>query len=237
MNTASQPLSHVVIPRIEINPDGAVVVVRWGTVLGQVLRPGDRVVPGDRTCRVVVLTPRGRGRPMLALREGRRLLALPGLVPASPDRWQVACGVAAVERDLERGAPGPQVLEVAVRVRTGKVGVDLAAVPPALLGGRLDAGQLEGLCIRAAIAPRQHGLQVALAAAPDAEQARSLLGDTPAGCLRFTLNVHDAAQLQGHVIAGPWPGSATTAQAARQKTPPSHQQVQLPFRVDTRSSA
>lgn len=223
----TQPLPHgssPQVPHFDVRADGAVYVVRWGRVLGTMLRPGDRLVPGPVDAGVVVLVPRGRGRPMLALREGRRLLALPGMVPVSPERWAVAFGLLAVERDLERGAPDERPLVVVSRVQ----GVDAAPAQQDRIHGLLGPRELDGLCIRASVAPRRSGQQVALAAAPSAAQARSLLEGTPVGRLRFVLEPPTAVASSGQVITGPW-GSACRPEAQGQ--------VPLPFLADTRRSA
>ena len=228
MTLAQHATPTAAIPRIELAPDGSARVVRWGMVLGHILRPGDRIVPGPTDSPVVILVPRGRGRPMLACRPGRRLLALPGLVPASPERWRVAFGVQAIERDLERGAPGGERLQVLTRVEPAGP----SPRPLDLPQGLLDTREIDALCIRAALAPRQAGVVVAVAAAPTVEQARQLLAGTPTGTLRFLLGGGEPAQAAGQVIAGPWPGSLPHAGAG-----PGDVQVPLPFGADTRRTA
>lgn len=222
----SLPATHspsLQVPRIEVAADGAALVVRWGQVLGTLLRPGDRLVPGPIDAPVVLLMPRGRGRPMLARRDGRRLLALPGMVPVSPERWSVAFGVLCVERALERGAPGDQDLHVVTRSEApGQEDTGVVTEH-----GQMGPRELDGLCIRSLVEPRRTGLRVSLAAAPEQHQALDLLRDTPAGCLRFALGAPAPAH-QGRVIAGPWPGSSAA---------PPRSQVPLPFSVDTRRTA
>ncbi|MCK6505899.1 hypothetical protein L6R53_21350 [Myxococcota bacterium] len=222
-----QPLARQVpaqVPHLQLSPDGAVHVVRWGRVLGTLLRPGDLLVPGPTDARVVVLTPRGRGRPMLAVREGRRLLALPGMVPVSPERWSVASGVLAVERDLERGAPDDAPMHVASRVR----GTGAGAPSMDQAHGWLEPREIDGLCIRGSVAPRRSGQQVSIAAAPTPHQALSLLDGTPAGRLRFALAAPVEVSSRGQVIPGPWCAAPPPASTG---------QVPLPFLADTRRSA
>jgi len=251
VNAAVQPAHAVVLPRIELGPDLAAHVVRWGQVERCLLRPGDRLVPAPPTAALVLLVPRGRGRPMVGLRRGARLLALPGRVPASPDRWQVASGIQAVERGLERGAPGSGAWHVRVRV-----GAAAGGAAAGLTGGYLDARQLDALCIRATVVARRSGGDVAIAAANSATEAERLLADTPSGCLRFELALDSTLEPAGQVISGPWPGTrplasapARTAAAVGPSTAlpvpargavaatAASGQVPLPFGFDTRTTA
>ncbi|NOY25905.1 MAG: hypothetical protein GXP62_08545 [Oligoflexia bacterium] len=240
MNQALNASCYLAVPRLVPTDDGAATVTRWGRVLGQVLRPGDRVVLGAGVGSIVLLLPRGMGRPMLALRAGQRLLALPGQAPASPQRWNVAGTVAAIERDLERGAPGSTPMHVAVRVSHAAEGDHAGAAQ--LVGGWLDTASMDALCIRAAAAPRLWGARVAVAAAPTLEQARQLLMATADGCLRFVLTPPraDADQTHGcggRVIDGPWPVPARSTTRDRASHRPGGRQVTLACCSDTAKRA
>lgn len=231
MSAVASQLSGLHIPRIELEADGTARVVRWGMVEGTVLRPGDRLHPGAGRGRLLLLAPHGRGRPMLGLRSGNRLLALPGRVPASPARWQVLSSVQLVERELERGAPRDGTWTVALRFEALRPDAALDEALRSFQDGVLDARALDALCLRASLAPRRLGVAVAVVATQDPTLAAQVIADTPVGCLRFELGGEQAPA--GQVIAGPWAGSADAAQGGAQPravaSRPSSRQVQLPF--------
>ncbi len=216
MQHASARFSPAQPPRLEYRTDGQVVVTRWGQIGSLVLRPGDRILPGPAAGPVVLLLARGIGRPMLAVRDGRRLLALPGLVPVSLERWTVAFAVHGVERDLERGGPGLDGLYLAVADASGAV-----IRRPV---GPVDSTTVEGECLRAAIRTRGGDLQ-SLALAGSADAASALLTGATPGTLRFGLDGAAPSQAVGVVIRGPWPTRSPDAQ------------VPLPLQADTRRSA
>lgn len=218
MIPASVQHSPLQPPRLDYRTDGQVVVTRWGHIGSLVLRPGDRLLPGPADGPVVLLRARGLGRPMLAVRDGRRLLALPGLVPVSMERWVVDMGIDGVEREQERGGPGTDGHYLASVDATG-TGGQVSASP-------LSATAIEGECMKAAIASRR-GRGRALAIAPRPEAAQRLLSGAVAGTIRISLLGAVPSQAAGVVIVGPW--SARPA--------PESPQVPLPLQADTRRSA
>ena len=71
---------------------GTCVQVRaQGEIEGLSLLPGDLLLldPGAKDGELVVVAPRGRGRPMLALQTAQGAMALPSGVRCTPSRWQV----------------------------------------------------------------------------------------------------------------------------------------------------
>ena len=71
-------LMMVEVPRIERLPDDSLCVTRWGRAGDLLLRAGDRLIMGpDHSSDLLVLVPRGRGRPMLG-RYGKRGLIADG---------------------------------------------------------------------------------------------------------------------------------------------------------------
>lgn len=219
MYPATARFSPVQPPRLELRTDGQVLVTRWGQVGTLILRPGDRILPGPSTGPVVLLLARGIGRPMLAVRDGRRLLALPGLVPVSLERWTVAFAVQGVERDVERGGPGIDGLYLAANDGAGG---SVARSP-----GPVDSATVEGECLRAAVGARR-GRSPSLALATSADAAALLLAGATPGTLRFSLEGAAPSQAVGIVIAGPWPARLPDGPQA---------QVPLPLQADTRRSA
>ena len=213
-------MSHHAVPRIELNPDHSVVVTRWGRVGDLLLRAGDRLVLDvERQQGLLLLVASGFGRPMLGRRAGGRLLAEPGGVPASPDRWRQAAGVAAVERELERGGPGG-AWQVAVVLHPTSTHADPDAARAALPGGQLAARQLEQLMVRAALAPERFGVEVSLGAAKTAAAAQALAEAAAPCTLRFEVGPDASTDARhvgarpaavkrptaplGQLVAGPW---------------------------------
>jgi len=207
MHNALRAAPQYQVPSLQMEPDGSVLVAQWGEVGALLLRPGDRLLiergegPG-----LLVLLPRGYGRPMLGRRQGRGLLAEPGSVPASEQRWRVAGRVVAIERPLERVVALEGDWAVAARVEEGPRGrpIDaLAAFPPGMRTG----AELSSLAMRAALAPERFGVELALGAAAEPHEAQSLAEAAAPGTLRFALRAHVQAPLpapEGRVIVGPW---------------------------------
>jgi len=192
-------------PRLERTAEGSVVVTRWGRVGGHLLRAGDRLVLGAaHSEQLLVLLPRGYGRPMLGRRGAAGLVAEPSGVPASGLRWEVAGAVMAIERDLERGGVGVGTSEVVCRIEGGDI-ASLARARAIFTDGLRTERELIHLCSQAVVAPENLGVEVAIAAADIRSHAEGLLGRVSAGCIRFALpeiapdNAH-----QGMVVPGPW---------------------------------
>lgn len=189
--TASQP------PALRLDPEGSVVVSRWGRVGGFTLRAGDRLVleGGARVRQLAVLVPGGAGWPMLGRQLEGRLVAEPGAVPATRARWRVLGGLVSVERPIGRCIADPGAWWVALR----------SAEPgyPAVLGApqRLDGPGLDALC--AALAPRAGA--VALGAALDPQRALQLAAGAPLGAAWLDAERPVAEPALAEVIDGPWP--------------------------------
>lgn len=87
---------------------GACVQVRApGRIEGLVLIPGDLLLldPGAKDGELVVVAPRGHGRPMLARQSAQGAMALPSGVRCTPSRWQVLGRVVLHHR------PQPQAMD------------------------------------------------------------------------------------------------------------------------------
>ena len=193
------------IPRLERTVEGGVVVTRWGRVGGHLLRAGDRLVLGTtRTDELLVLMPRGYGRPMLGRRAQGGLIAEPTGVPASGLRWEVGGSVVAVERDHERGGVGAGDSYVVCRVEGNDI-ASLAQARAIFMDGPRTERELIHLCSLAAVAPETMGVHVAIAAADVAERAESLLEDVQAGRIRYAMPEFEPEDVhQGMVLPGPW---------------------------------
>ena len=192
-------------PRLERTASGGIVVGKWGRISGHLLRVGDRLVLGPRASdELLVLIPKGYGRPMLGRFGQQGLVAEPSGVPASGLRWQIAGSVKAVERDLERGGVGAGATYVACRVEGGDL-VSLARARSVFSDGPRSERELIHLCSQAVVAPEQLGVRVAIAAASDPEVAEALLAGVPAGSIRFALpKLSTEDQSHGLVVPGPW---------------------------------
>ncbi|RME20920.1 MAG: hypothetical protein D6798_19280 [Deltaproteobacteria bacterium] len=197
-------------PRIDFDPGALGVVTRWGVVDGVVLRPGDRLLPGRPGDRVRLIAPRGRGRPMLAVRHHGRLLALPGRVPASPARWREVGTVAGVERELEHGAPRLGRVHVRFALHPRHPDADLAGARRAFRDGEYSGPELHGLCVRAVVAADRYAVDIGLAVGATAASADDLAVGLGGGVLRFRL----LDEAMGQVIAGPWPSKQVDMTAA-----------------------
>jgi len=140
----------VQVPRFECQVDGEIRVTQWGRAGDVLFRAGDRlVVDGVSRSELLVLVPRGRGRPMLGRFGKHGLLAEPGGVRASERRWRVLGQLSAVERCLERNGSDGEGGFVSVRVQ----GDDLAQVARArgvFVGRRMTARELSDFCSHAA---------------------------------------------------------------------------------------
>lgn len=90
------------IPHFALSPTlDRARVTGWGLAGGLLLIPGDTLLLADVwEDELLLLRPRGFGSVMLGRRSNNQLIAEPGSVPASPVRWSVIGGVAAVERPL-----------------------------------------------------------------------------------------------------------------------------------------
>ncbi len=193
------------IPRLERHVDGGICVSHWGRIGSLLLRAGDRLIVGRQSdSDLLVLVPRGRGRPMLGRFGDRGLIAEPGGVPASERRWQVAGALVAVERCLERNGLDIEGGTAVVRI-DGESLADVARARAVFAGGTLSADEISELCNQAAVAPERHGVRVAIAVGSDLAGAEAMLADVSAGFIRrqVTVNSHEAHG-RGVVVAGPW---------------------------------
>jgi hypothetical protein len=196
---------YVQVPRIKILDHGRAVVHRWGRVGETSLRSGDRLVIGPETAGgLLLLVPRGHGRPMLGRRSGSQLIAEPGGVPASARRWRVMGSVIALEREQERSVLDTGRWFLCTRIEATNPDSNLSEARKIFIGGWKTASQIDALTLRAAIAPEAWQVEVACAAARTPERAGELLSDTPTGSIRIALEdcpANDSAS----IIPGPWP--------------------------------
>jgi hypothetical protein len=199
------------VPALQLQRDGSVMVVKWGEIGGQVLRPGDRLRlseggEGD----YLLLSPQGLGRPMIGRLSPQGLVAEPGAVPASPQRWRPVGHIRCVERDLERatGATGPRVVVVRLHPsgNMGRRGGPEDAVTR-FVGGEMSGPELDSLCLRAATGLDSFGVEVSIGAGPDLATAARLAELAPPGALCISLD-EPAPVKAGTVITGPWRGWA-----------------------------
>jgi hypothetical protein len=207
--------AHHHVPRIHVEAPATATVTAWGQVAGLVLRPGDRLVLGGARDGLVLLVPRGYGRPMLGRVTPRGLVAEPGGVPASAARWSVAGGVVAIERSLERGA-GLPAGSWFVRLCVQGGGTSLLALSDMENVAR-SAEDAEALLRRALLAARRDGLEVQVGIAQDGETASWLAESATTGHARIALVAPKSSQSltpAGRVIAGPWAGPSHPRQTA-----------------------
>jgi hypothetical protein len=193
------------VPRFEYQVDGEIRVTQWGRAGDVLFRAGDSlVVDGVSRSDLLVLLPRGRGRPMLGRFGKHGLLAEPGGVRASDCRWRVLGQLSAVERCLERNGSDGEGGFVSVRVQ----GDDLAQVARArgvFVGRRMTARELSDFCSHAAVAPEHFGVSVAVAVADEPAIAQQMLEQVPAGRIRRQVKQTEARPGQlGVVVPGPW---------------------------------
>ena len=222
------------VPALRTDLRGNTVVTRWGSVCGFTFRAGDRVVVGpEHGGGLVLLRPRGYGWPMLGRRSAGGLVAEPGGVPAAAQRWEVVGGVLAVERELERAVSDGGERLVSVRIRQSDsrepVGVDCLSsrVAKRFAGGRLTAPELDALCLRAALAPEQFGLELAIGASQDPLMADALGGGASFGCVAVDVRggIQDCGA--GRVIIGPWAEAALPSSAGLAAVSAARDAVQL----------
>lgn len=194
------------VPRIRMDRDGSNIITTWGLVGGQILRAGDRLIIGEaQHGSLLLLNPRGRGRPMLGRRTIEGLVAEPGGVPASELRWRVAGGVESIERRLERGSSPTGTWYASVRIiLLENASLDqLAAARRDFMGGWIQGRELDDLCMRGAVAPERYGVALAIGLAAHKSRAAILAADTEPGTIRFDVDLR-AANPSGQVIVGPW---------------------------------
>lgn len=226
------------IPGFELSDGQSLQVRRWGRIAGCTLRYGDRlhVDPGVVEG-LVALVPRGFGRPMLGRVTRSGLRAEPGDVPASALRWQVLGRIARVERALERGGPEAGAWQVAVHISPQEpAGSGLEAAQEALRGGRLGAGEIEALLLRAVMAGERWGVDVSVGLARTAARAEALAQQGQAGTVSFELSAEalaaEAAARPGQLIEGPW----APAGAAQGRGLPQEGTMQVPLFADSRTA-
>ncbi|MEC7947507.1 MAG: hypothetical protein VX265_08035 [Myxococcota bacterium] len=193
------------VPQLRIDAPSTAIVTQWGEVDGRLLRAGDRLVLGGTRDGLVLLVPRGFGRPMLGRHTPRGLVAEPGGVPASASRWGVLSGVRGIERALERGAGMPEGRwSVAVIVEGGAT---LSLPLSHLREESLSADEVDARLRDALLAARQHGIDVRVGVAADLGEAEALAETAAANHVRISMGVQAAAvEPAGHVIVGPWRG-------------------------------
>lgn len=211
----SSPAVHV--PRIRLESPTRGRVTRWGQVSGFVYRAGDSLVLAEPTSdSLLLLVPRGWGNPMLGRQRREGLVAEPGGVPASTERWQVAGRVAAVERDLERAVAGPGHWSVSVVLRPLPHAslVQVRAAEARLQGGQLTGAELDALCLRAALAEDDVAVRVSIGAASTQARADALADAAEPGRIRMDISARALPEADlADVIVGPW-GPPPVAPAA-----------------------
>lgn len=197
------------VPQLRVEAASSAIITHWGEVAGCVLRAGDRLVLGGSRDGLVLLMPRGFGRPMLGRHTTKGLVAEPGGVPASPSRWGVLAGVLGVERALERGAGMPAGRwSVVVLVEGG------ASVPIPLSDLRetaLSADEVDARVRDALLAARTHGVDVRVGVAPELADAELLAETATANHLRLALEIRSPGEAPaGRIIVGPWRSAEDT---------------------------
>ena len=195
------------VPQLRVDAAATAIVTHWGEIDGLVLRTGDRLVLGGGKEGLLLLVPRGFGRPMLGRRTARGLVAEPGGVPASPTRWSVLAGVCGVERALERGARMPRGRWSVVILVEGGAGLELMLGQ--LRGNELSAEEVDARVRDALLAARRHGVDVRVGVAATTEEAESLADTAAANHVRIAVGARQPSeQPSGRVIVGPWQDSA-----------------------------
>lgn len=203
------------VPQLRVDAAATAIVTHWGEVDGLVLRAGDRLVLGGRQEGLVLLVPRGFGRPMLGRRTARGLVAEPGGVPASASRWSVLAGIRGVERALERGAGMPSGRwAVALQVEGGaSVEMPLGH----LRGEGLSADEVDSRVRDALLAARRHGVDVRVGVANSVDEAEHLAETAAANHVRIEVGARQVCESPtGRVIVGPWADSAVPVDDQRQ---------------------
>lgn len=199
-------------------------VTRWGRVGGFTFRVGDQIVLGPvGTSDLLVLRPSGYGFPMLGRRRSGRLLAEPGLAPASPRRWSPEASVVAVQRSPDRVVADAGSWWVTVVIHGELTDADLARVQ----GGQLRGAELDALAKRAAAVSRDTGVGISIGAAIEPSEASTLAHSCPAGAVWLQPDRPPVAgELEtpqdAQVIAGPW-----RAASAREVEAPGSLQLSL----------
>jgi hypothetical protein len=198
------------VPQLRVDAASTAIVTHWGEVDGLLLRAGDRLVLGGNRAGLVLLVPRGFGRPMLGRNTPRGLVAEPGGVPASASRWSVLAGVRGVERALERGAGMPAGRwSVAIQVEGG---ASLELPLTHLRGEDLSADEVDARLRDALLAARRHGVDVRVGVAATLGDADGLADSAAANHVRIAVGARrPAAAPAGRVIVGPWQDSAVPA--------------------------
>lgn len=205
------------VPQLRVDAATTAIITHWGEVDGRLLRAGDRLVLGGGRDGLVLLMPRGFGRPMLGRHTPRGLVAEPGGVPASTSRWGVLAGVLGVERALERGAGMPDGRWSVVVLVEG--GAELSMPLSHLREASLSADEVDARLRDALLAARRHGVDVRVGVAPDLADAELLAETATANHVRLALGQREpSAAPAGRVIVGPWEGAHTDARGvARQQ--------------------
>jgi hypothetical protein len=194
------------VPQLRVDAATTAIITHWGEVDGRLLRAGDRLVLGGRRDGLVLLMPRGFGRPMLGRHTPRGLVAEPGGVPASASRWGVLAGVLGVERALERGAGMPEGRWCVVVLVEG--GAELPIPLSHLREESLSADEVDARLRDALLAARRHGVDVRVGVAPEMADAELLAESATANHVRLALGGRaPSAVPSGRVIVGPWEGA------------------------------
>jgi len=186
--------------------DGTVRVMRGGDVGVLDLRIGDRLfLRRPRADDLLLLVPRGLGRPMLGRRRGGELRVAPSGAQASPVRWAVAGGIRCVERPLKGMAAGARERYVSVILHSA-VTMDQTLIDrlrAELTGGRMLAQERAALAERLCTLARRHGLRAAMGVADSPDRAMALLSDAPSDVVRLAVPC-DVRQGARRVVQGPW---------------------------------
>lgn len=183
-------------------------VVHTGSAGGMEFHAGDLLVlggePRDRD--LVLLSPRGHGRPMLGRVTSRGLVAEPGGIPCDPARWQVAGRILARVREDNRGGhvlpmsvvgtSGPprhlelrfdprHAMQVASLLAQRLPGLELTGPDSACVNGAglLANAPLEVVSALVGELRERHGILVRAAVAEHDEQALAIVDLLPMGAV------------------------------------------------------